>query len=98
MKYQLTQLGQYILGLIFAGAYLLLVDYYLDSEAEICFALGIFCTFIGFWGNKAKLVILRIPWNESSLKYINYFLVLIGVILMMYSVYVFLKCGFSFVC
>lgn len=98
MKYQLTQIGQYVLGIIFAGTYLLLVDHYLDSETEICLALGIFCIIIGLWGNKAKLVILRIPWNENSYSYINYFFVLLGVILLLYSGYLYIRCGYSFAC
>jgi hypothetical protein len=98
MKFQLTQIGHYILAIIFSGVYLVAVDHFLYNEAQVCLALGIFCVIIGIWGNKAKLVILRIPWGEKSYKIINCILVIIGVMLIFYGGYLFIRCDYSFAC
>jgi hypothetical protein len=98
MKYQLTQLGQYILGIIFSGVYMLTADHYLHYEVEKCFVYGLFLIIIGIWGNKAELVILRIPWGEKSYKIINYILMVIGALLILYSGYLFIRCNFSIAC
>jgi hypothetical protein len=98
MKYQLTQLGHYILGIFFSCVYLLTADHYLHYEVEKCFVYGLFFIIIGIWGNKAKLVFFRVPWGEKSYKYINYVSMIIGTLAILYSGYLFIRCNFSFAC
>lgn len=98
MKFQLTQLGHYILGIIFSGVYLLTAYHYLQYEIEKCFIYGLFFVIIGIWGNIAELVFFRIPWGEKSYKIINYISILIGVLSILYSGYLFIQCNFKLSC
>lgn len=98
MKIQLTQLGHYILGIVFSCIYLLLADKYLLYEVEKCLAIGFFLIIIGTWGNKAKLVFFRIPWGMRTYKYINYLSIAIGIMSIIYGGYLYIHCGYSFRC
>jgi hypothetical protein len=98
MKIQLGQLGHYLVAILFSGVYFVVVKLYLHNEAQICLALGIFGVVLGVWGNKAKLVIIRVPWDQNSYKIINYILMTIGVMMILYSGYLFSQCDFTFAC
>jgi hypothetical protein len=59
------------------------------NEIYKYFSFSVLLILTGIWGNIAEMVMIRIPANEKTYKYINFAIILVGVGYLCYSFYLF---------